>query len=209
VTEDLKSHLKFLFETEVHETIEDAEEQSSKIIEETKKRADEIRNQKMREILQKTQEREAATLSLAKIEQRKKIARVKSQLLEEIFVESMKRLSELNTESEPKHRASFEKLVVEAATRLDGTELEILTNARDKKYVKEDMMKLEKKISSVKKTSARLSIADEELKISGGVIVRIVNGRQIFNNTWEARLGKVKQEMAGQILGLLFKGAED
>jgi vacuolar-type H+-ATPase subunit E/Vma4 len=207
--EDLKSHLKFLFETEVHETIEDAEEQSSKIIEETKKRADEIRNQKMREILQKTQEREAATLSLAKIEQRKKIARVKSQLLEEIFVESMKRLSELNTESEPKHRASFEKLVVEAATRLDGTELEILTNARDKKYVKEDMMKLEKKISSVKKTSARLSIADEELKISGGVIVRIVNGRQIFNNTWEARLGKVKQEMAGQILGLLFKGAED
>jgi V/A-type H+-transporting ATPase subunit E len=207
--EDLKSHLRLLHETEIHETIEDAERQSSKIIEEAKERAEEIKSQKMKEILQKMQEKETSTLSLAKIEQRKKIARVKSQLLEDIFSESMKRLEKLNSENEQKHWASLERLVVEAITGLNGTEFEILTNEGDKKCIEENIKKLEKKVSGIKKTPVRLSIADEMLRAFGGVVVRTTDGKQVFNNMWEARLGKVKQEMAGQILELLFKGAED
>jgi len=206
--EDLKSHLRLLQETEIHETIEDAERQYSKIIEEAKAKAEEIKSQKMKEILQKTQEKETLTLSLAKIEQRKRIARERAKLLEDIFLESMKRLGRLDSD-EQRHLTSLEKLVVEATARLDGTEFEILTNEGNKKRIKENVKKLEKKVSGLKKTPVRLSIADEMLNTSGGVIVRTMDGKQIFNNTWEARLGKVKQEMAGQILELLFKGAED
>jgi vacuolar-type H+-ATPase subunit E/Vma4 len=207
--EDLKSRVKFLSETEVQETIHDAEEQSSKIIEEAKKKAGEVRNQKTTEIYQKMQEKETSMLSLAKIEQKKRIARAKSQLLEEIFAVSTKRLSELNAASEPRIGASLDGLVVEAATRLDGSELEILSSARDKKYVRGSVVKLEKKISTLKRASVRLSIADEELQVSGGVVVRTLNGKQIFNNTWEARLEQIKNEMTGRLLELLFKGAED
>jgi V/A-type H+-transporting ATPase subunit E len=207
--EDLKSHLRLLHETEIHEIIEDAERQSSKIIEEAKERAEEIRSQKMKEILQKMQGKETSTLSLAKIEQRKKIARAKAQLLEDIFLESMKGLGKMDSENEQRRSASLERLVAEAVTKLDGTEFEILTNEGDKKCIKENIKKFEKKVSGMKKTPVRLSIANEMLKASGGVVVRTMDGKQIFNNMWEARLGKVKQEMAGQILELLFKGAEE
>jgi V/A-type H+-transporting ATPase subunit E len=207
--EDLKTRLRFLYETEIQEIIEDAEKQSSKIIEDAKKKAEEIKSQKRREILQRMQEKETSILSLAKIEEKKKIARAKSQLLEETVVEAMKRLSELGTESESNHWASLERLIVEAATALNGTEFEILTNKRDRKYVKENITKLEKKISNIKKTSVRLLVAGEELRSSGGVVVRTKDGRQSFNNSWEARLSKVKEEKTNQIFELLFKGAED
>jgi V/A-type H+/Na+-transporting ATPase subunit E len=205
--EDLKSHLRLLHETEIHEIIEDAERQSSQIIKEASERADEIKMQKKKDILQKMQEEETSILSLAKIEQRKKIAKAKSQLSEDLFSESMKRLRKLKNENEPKYWMHLERLVVEAITKLSGTQFEVLINESDKKYIKENIRKLEKKASGIKKTPVRLSIAEEILRASGGAVVRTKDGKEIFNDTWEARSGKVKQEMTGRILELLFKGA--
>jgi vacuolar-type H+-ATPase subunit E/Vma4 len=206
--EDLKAQLRFLHETEVQETIEDAEKQASKIIEKAKEETEQIKNQKTKETLQKMHERETSQLALANFEGRKRIARAKSQLLDEVLAECKKKLTELAGKDEVNHKGGLDGLILEAATKLVGTDLEVVVNENDRKYMKENIRRLERELAKRTNTQVRLSLADQQPEISGGAIVRTRDGRQSFNNTWEARLAKVSQDMAGKISELLFEGAE-
>lgn len=206
--ESLKSQIKFMQEIEDKEIIEDATEQARKIIEEAQEKAEKIKNQKMKEVLEEIQEREASELELTKAEGIKKISNVKFELLEEVLAKSMEKLKEISSDFSPLYQESLEKLIIEATTKMKEFEFEILTNSRDNKFVKEKLTELEKEISKLRGASVSLQVNEEALNILGGAIIRTIDKRKIFSNTLEARLTKAKQEMLDKIFVSLFEGAE-
>ena len=207
--ENLKSQLRFLQEIEAKEITEQAEKQAKEILQEAKQKAEKIRNEKMKEVSEKLREKETTEIASVKLEGKRNLSVAKFQLFEETLTKTSTKLREIGTTDKVLYKESMERLITEAATRLNANELEILTNSNDKKLVKERLKDLEKKLAKQKNAPVSLLLSDETPSITGGVIVRTKDKRQIFNNTWEARLARVREEMADKIFVQLFAGAED
>jgi vacuolar-type H+-ATPase subunit E/Vma4 len=207
--ENLKTQIKFMQEIEAKETIEDATEQARRTITEAEEKAKKIKSQKTEEALEKLREKEAAELDLARLEERKKISNIKFQLEDEAMAQAMERLKVIITDSSSAYQESLVKLITKAAVEITATDLEILTNSSDKKFVKSRLPELKKEISKMKGAQISLKIGEETLNTMGGAIVRDMAKKQIFNGTFEARLTKVKQELLSKISASLFEGAKD
>lgn len=207
--ENLKSQIKFMQEIESKEIIEDATEQARRIIKETEEKAAKIKSQKTEEVSEKLREKEASELDSARLEERKKLSNIKFQLEDEALAQAMERLKEIITNSSSAYQESLKKLIIAAAAEIKATDLDILTNSRDKEFVKGRLAELKKEISKLKGAQVSLKIGEESLNTIGGAIVRDKDKKQIFNGTFEARLTKVKQELLSEISVSLFEGAED
>lgn len=207
--ENIKAQVKFMSEIENKEIIEEAEEQAKKIVSNAEKEALRIRNQKTLEVSERLHEKEISDLEGALLEQKKRISNVRSQLLDEVIAEATTILEKMGHDSDPRYRTSLKKLIIEASTRVQACDLEILTNSRDKVFVKSKLVELTKDISRLKGMPVILKISKDELDTQGGTIVLDKNKRQIFNNTFEARLVEAKDELMSQISMILFEGLED
>jgi V/A-type H+-transporting ATPase subunit E len=207
--ENLKSQIKFTLEIEIKEIIEDATEQTRRTIKETEEKATKIKAQKTEEVLDKLREKEASELDSARLEEKKEILNVKFQLEDEVLTRVMERLKEIITNSSSTYQKSLEKSIITAASEIRATDLEILTNSRDKKFVKSRLAELKKEISKLKGVQVSLKVSGESLNTIGGAIVRDKEKRQIFNSTFEAKLTEAKQKLLGEISASLFEGVED
>jgi V/A-type H+-transporting ATPase subunit E len=206
--ENLKSQIKFTQEIEAKEILEDATEQAGRIIKEAEETATKIKGQKTQEVAEKVREKEASQLDSARLEGRKKISNVKFQLEDEALAQAMERLKEIVTTSSSVYEESMRKLIIAAAAEIRATDLEILTNSRDKEFVKSRLAELKKEISKMKGVQVSLKIGEESLNTVGGAMVRDKDKKQIFNNTYEARLTQVKKKLLGEVSDSLFGGAE-
>ena len=196
-------------EIEAKEIIEDANDQAKATIKEAEQKAAKIKSQKMEEVSERLREKEASELDSARLEERKKISNVKFQLEDEAVAQAMERLKELVTRSSSAYQESLKKLIIEAASEIRASDLEILTNSRDKELVKGRLAELKKEISRLKGTQVSLKIGEEALNTIGGAIVRDKGRKQIFNATLEARLTQIRQELLSEISATLFEGTED
>ncbi len=207
--ENLKSQIKFMCEIEAKEAIEEAEEQARLIVKNAKEEAEKIKERKTEEISERLQEKETSDLEIAGLEQKRKISNVRLQLLDEVMSQASTILEKTSKNLEPRYKTSLRKLIIEAAVKVQGSDLEILTNSRDREFVEEKLEELKKVISQSKDMSVTLRISREQLNTQGGAIVRDKDRRQIFNNTFEARLTKARQEIMGKISVSLFEGLDD
>lgn len=202
--ENLKSQIISIQEIQIKEIIDNAEEQAKKILEDAKKKAEEIRSQRMKELTIKLREKEAYEIAVGKLEGKRKASNAKFRLLEGAFENARAELKELTGSKRGLYGESLEKLIVEAATKLKGTEMEILTNPKDKDFVNRRIKELEKRISKLKHVTTNLQVSEETLNNFGGVVVRTADKGQVFNNTMEARLTKIRQENRNEIFDSLF-----
>lgn len=207
--ENLKSQIKFMQEIEAKEAIEEAEEQAKLIIKNAEEEAERIKKQKTKEILEELQEKEASDMQISVLNQKRRISNVRYQLIDKVFSEAVATLEKISNNLEPRYKTSLKKLILEAAKRIQGSELEILVNSRDRKFLEGKLSELRRTISKEKNMPIVLKISEEELNAQGGVIVRDKDRRQIFNNTFEARLAEARQEMIGKISESLFEGLDD
>jgi V/A-type H+-transporting ATPase subunit E len=207
--ENLKSQIKFIHEMETEELVEEAEEEARKTVKDAEERAAQIKKEKMEEVSEKLHDKEASELAVTKLEGKKKILNLKSRLVEDAISKSMDKLKTIVEGGKAQYRDSLERLIIEGATTLKGTQFQILTNSRDKKIVKESLRDLEKKISKLKGAAVSLQIDEETLNAMGGAIIQRPDKRQMFNDTLEARITWVRQEKIGEIFASLFKGEEE
>ena len=207
--ENLKSQIKFMQEMEAKEIIEDATEQARKIIKEAEEKAAKIKSKKTKEVSENLNEKEAAELDSARLEEKKKISNAKSQLQDEALTQAMEKLKKISSDSSPRYQESLKKLIMKAAAKIRATDLEILINSRDREFIKDRLAELKKDTSRLKGAQVSLKVSDEALKTIGGAIVRDKDKRQIFNSTLEAGLTKARQELLGEISASLFEETED
>jgi V/A-type H+-transporting ATPase subunit E len=207
--ENLKSQIKFTQEIEAKEIVEDAAEQARRIIKEAEEKAAKIKSQKTEDVSEKLREKEASELDSARLEERKKISNFRFQLEDEAFAKAMEKLKEIITSSSSTYQENLKKLIIAATAEIRANDLEILTNSRDREFVRSILAELKKEISKLKSVQVSLKIGEESLSTIGGAIVRDKDKKQIFNSTFEARLTEVKQKLLAEISASLFEGAED
>jgi V/A-type H+-transporting ATPase subunit E len=207
--EDLKSQLNFLKEVQVKEIIEEAKDQAAKLVKEARAKAEQVKSKEREEALQKARETEEQELESARVQGRRKAMDARFRLIEMALAKSLDRLKELTDRQDASYVNGIERFVVDAAAMIAGTESEVVLNPRDVAFVKRKLGRIEKRVSTIKGAPTKLQISDEPLRSIGGVMVRSKDGKQIFNNTLEAKLAKVRQEMLSRVGDALLEGASD
>jgi V/A-type H+-transporting ATPase subunit E len=207
--EELKSRLMFLQEVEIKEITEDAKKQAEIIINRARAEAERTKNEETEKIRREAQQLEENQLETEELMGRRRLADVRFQLIEKAFKEAFDRLANLAETSDKSYVNSLDKLVLEAAQEITEENLEVMAHPRDQKYLRQKLRKLEADISSNREKPTQVRIGEEPLNSVGGIALRTIDGKKIFNNTIEARIAKTRQEQLIQISKLLFEGNEN
>ena len=95
------------------------------------------------------------------------------------------------------YEEALERLLQEAFNTVGGTSFKIWCSGEDSKVVRD----------VAKRTAARLgvkaSVMDERIDCIGGVRVSNEDGSVVFDNTFDARLARMKQAIRSEILAML------
>jgi len=195
-------------DAEIQEIIDEAKSKAKQLIDEAHSKAEITRKAETEKILEDRRETEKRQLESTRFEGEKKIANVKFQLLEGALAEASKKVAASAEKQDPSYKRSLRKLIVETALAIGGQDLELVANKRDCKLLKQELKGIETEISTAKGSSISLKLSEDQLSSGGGVVLRTVDGKEIFNNTLEARVERAKQELMVNMSRVLFEGNE-
>jgi len=198
-----------LNEMEAKEVVEESLEQSQKIVKDAEEEAARVRERKMKDIQEIFQEKETSELESAKLGQKRKISALRTELMEQVVDEASAKLERMSREKSSQYKESLVKLVIEAAEAVQTGDLEIRANFRDHEFLQNELSELRKKLQKRKVKLPALELSEKTLNCLGGVIVQDRDKKRIFNNTFEARLTKARQEMGNKLFGDLFEGKDN
>lgn len=183
---------------------EDAEREAEKIKEEARKKEEEILKKAEAEAKSKSDEilnqgkKEAELekqriLANAKLQAKKIKLDVKEKIIEKSFSLAEEKLKEVVSSEE--YEKILKDLIREAISTLGREDLEVLCRKEDEKVVK----KIIKDLSGVE-------LAKDNISTIGGVIVRSKDRQVQVDNTFEARLTRMRDDLRIEVAKILFGG---
>jgi len=183
---------------------EDAEREAEKIKEKARKKEEEILKKAEAEAKSKSDEilnqgkKEAELekqriLANAKLQAKKIKLDVKEKIIEKSFSLAEEKLKELVSSEE--YEKILKDLIREAISTLGREDLEVLCRKEDEKIVK----KIIKDLSGVE-------LAKDNISTIGGVIVRSKDRQVQVDNTFEARLTRMRDDLRIKVAKILFGG---
>jgi len=183
---------------------EDAEREAEKIKEKARKKEEEILKKAEAEAKSKSDEilnqgkKEAELekqriLANAKLQAKKIKLDVKEKIIEKSFSLAEEKLKELVSSEE--YEKILKDLIREAISILGREDLEVLCRKEDEKIVK----KIIKDLSGVE-------LAKDNISTIGGVIVRSKDRQVQVDNTFEARLTRMRDDLRIKVAKILFGG---
>jgi V/A-type H+-transporting ATPase subunit E len=113
-----------------------------------------------------------------------------------VFAEAVRRLSGL---SPSKYEEALTRLL-EEGVKVMGSKASVSCNAKDKKTVSSVLRKLNK-------GETKLTLAHDDVETIGGVVLSSNDGTVSFDNTFEARLERMRQDLRKDVAGLLMARA--
>jgi vacuolar-type H+-ATPase subunit E/Vma4 len=203
--ENLKLHIKSRTNEEVKKIISEAEDAANKIIEEAKGKAVRIRDEKLRKVKKEMDEKEKAEISLTKMDGRKKIMEVKEEFSKRTLEEVEKRLKGFSSsKKDERYQEVLTTLAIEAISNIDSKEVKVYANKNDLDVLRKNLQTVRSTVSKMKGSEVDIELDNKAMDTIGGVIAYSTNGKQIHNNTLEARLSINFEELKGKILTMLF-----
>ncbi|MEM3437038.1 MAG: V-type ATP synthase subunit E family protein [Nitrososphaerales archaeon] len=203
--ENLKLYIQSKANEEVKRIIEEAESKAAKIIEEAESKAAKIRDERLKKVKKEMDEKEKAGISFAKMDGRKKVMDVKESFLKRSFDEVEKRLKSFSNEMNEKYQNVLINLTIEALSNIDSKEFKISANKSDLDILKKNVQLIKDAISKIKGSEVYIEFDDKAIATIGGIIAYSKDGKQIYNNTFEARLIRTFEEWKGKLLTMLFE----
>jgi vacuolar-type H+-ATPase subunit E/Vma4 len=194
---------------EAKEIVEESLEQAQKIVKDAEQEAAKIRERKTKETQDRFQEKETSVLESAKLAEKRKVSALRTELLEQAIREATAKLERMSREESSRYKESLGKLIIEAAEAVQTSDLEILANSADQEFVQGELPELRKKLQKRKGKLPTLKLSEEKLACLGGIIVQDRDKKRIFNNTFEARLTKTKQEIGNKLFSDVFEGKDN
>jgi V/A-type H+/Na+-transporting ATPase subunit E len=131
---------------------------------------------------------------------RRKFLEAMDQNLSEAFSQAMANL-EASAKTSPDYQGILKALVLEAVGRIGGADLVVQGNSRDQTILQVIASQI------AEEREIRLSVDPQALSRSvGGVIVRSADGFVSFDNTYEARMERMKPRLRTEIARLFTEG---
>lgn len=198
-------------ESLVGKILDDARKTSSEIHQRALaevKTCEEMTEMEVREIMEAAKERAARSaaerkqrmISMAELEDRKEILKVKQQLIEEAFDRAIKTILSLDREA---YGTFLINLILQANP--EGDE-EILFNQRDRDRFGDGWIKRLNQTLLERKKKGEMRMANESRSIQGGVILR--RGRKETNCSLESVIGSKRDQLEATVAGILFGDSE-
>ena len=195
----------------------DAKEDAKSVIVEARKSAEMMLERQSEVGRQKAAERVSSVVSRARNESditrgmvftdiRRKagwmVLSEKERLITDVLNEAKSRLTALaKTE---KFMPELERMILDAGIALGGGELQIILNERDSALPLR-LNAISKAISEKTDNRTELKLSKERTKASGGVIVKLADGKVVLDNTFEAMLKRREKDLRLKIARILFK----
>jgi vacuolar-type H+-ATPase subunit E/Vma4 len=130
-------------------------------------------------------------LGAAEIQSRNSTLKLLEKNINSVFTTALK---ELSKDKGKNYQAALTAFIEEGLSSIDASDVLISCNKQDNSVVKTLVSKLSAK------HKRNISLSDEPLKTSGGVIVSDLDGTISVNNTIEERLERMKAELRTDIV---------
>jgi V/A-type H+-transporting ATPase subunit E len=191
-----------------NEVIGDVQKEAEAIIstaenhaKETLRVAKEQANQTYRAILDEAKEKAEAEKrkieSIAEVEIRNRLLQTKETLVELAFEKTLVKLK--NFVKTEEYQTYLLKLIEEIAKKMDQKVLVIEVNAKDKGWLKPDMLKHDSK-----KLNIEFKMSKQTQDYIGGCKIQTEDGKIVYDATLDNRLEELKPELRAEIAKRLF-----
>lgn len=197
----------------------EADEKKEKIIQEAKEKAEEKKSAAHKEAEEEAEEiieegeREAESivrrvLSSARTEARRKELEFKDSLSEEVFERAMERLKDLREDQE-EYEETLVNLIRDGGISVGGGDLEVFILEGDNFLSEKQIEEIEKDISEQTGKDTSIELLEKLDRAFGGAVVRKSDGSLQCNNTFKARLDRMKSSLRTQVTKTLFEEEEE
>lgn len=187
--------------------LEEAQEAAEKIVAEAqvkakensaaaRKEADEILKQADREAKIAAVEQKKHKLAAIESELRKEMLAVRRKLLDSAFAKAVEKLVLMKPETKV---AMMAPRIVEASPDGQG---EIMLTKEEAANIGPQLLEAANKLYAARGSKSQLTISEENVKSSGGFVLR--KGNIEYNNTYETLLKSSKEELESQVADILF-----
>jgi V/A-type H+-transporting ATPase subunit E len=191
-----------------NEVIGDVQKEAEAIIstaenhaKETLRVAKEQANQTYRAILDEAKEKAEAEKrkieSIAEVEIRNRLLQTKETLVDLAFEKTLVKLK--NFVKTEEYQTYLLKLIEEIAKKMDQEVLVIEVNAKDKGWLKPDMLK-----HASKKLNIEFKMSKQTQDYIGGCKIQTEDGKIVYDATLDNRLEELKPELRAEIAKRLF-----
>lgn len=184
--------------------LDKAEQTVSEMVRKAEKSRDETTARMMKEARDKGELARKRLLSSVKIEVKR--ARLKAR--EEVVSRVNARVNEAleKTRKDADYPAILTDLVLEAVRKLRGDSFIVHADRRDIATLKEKVFpEVKKRMEAESRRIASLEAAELEKDSSGGARVGVPDGKVVFDNTFEARLYRMRDEIRNIIFREVFE----
>ncbi len=192
---NIKEEIKKRTEQEIERVIRRAQKIAEReLILANRKKQQELTKQKegIKNLIRAKKERLESELEL---EFKLKELQIKDELIEEVFREVKEELRNL---SEAEIMLSLKKLISEGVENLNSKEIIVYVNKRFKEALAKHLEFFKKEAVDIKDVRER--------EMLGGVIVLLKEKRRFFNNSFEERFNRLKEDLKIQIAEILKNG---
>lgn len=196
--EVLIEELRTAAQEEAQRILKEAEEQAAKIIEEAKAKAEELKAQRLRQLLAEARQKIESELAPRRLEVRRKyLAERYNYAL--AFLEDQLAQVVSEVKSDKSLYSAFLSKRLEEAIRSIKSEKVVVHPCRSDADVCREL--LERQAGALSKLKPGLEIRlGESVKCSGGFIAASEDGKEYFNGTIEARLAEIREKVFPEIL---------
>jgi V/A-type H+-transporting ATPase subunit E len=140
----------------------------------------------------------------AKLKSKYQLLDAKEVMIADVLSKARKHLEDLVKKKE--YGKTLEKLIVDAAASLEESSLEIVVPKGHASNI--DISAAEAAIAKATGKKTKLSISKEEIRATGGILLRNKDSTRWVNNTFEDRLERMESEIRDTISTILF-GTEE
>jgi len=183
-------------------TLKGAKADADKLQAEAKKKADQTTEETMVRAEERARERARVELATLPLERRRMELGARDQVVEEIFAESMEKLRARE------HDAAevIARLALAAAGEMSRTELVLRVTREDHELVDEAFIE---RLAAKAPAGTTFCRGEPLADSTGGVLVQTADAREVFDNTFEARLRRFRTDLRDEIASQLWGPRKD
>jgi vacuolar-type H+-ATPase subunit E/Vma4 len=184
----------------------DSSRQASEIISSSKKEAEELLSASLTEAAaeqsriresgrKETASRVAQILAQGRLEAREIMRSAREELIARCFAKAEEELGRLP--DTPIYTTILERLMLEGIDLIGGDEVWLMVNQRDQQLIEEIAGKFTRQYPAIR-------ISDQCLRSGAGIVIRSSSGKISVDNTFNARLLRMKKDLVFDTAEILF-----
>lgn len=191
-------------ENEAQRLKSEAKEKAEKIVKEAKQRAKEMKEEGIEKVKKHMDETQRQDIAEKKVDYHRRMQSLKSELIDEVFDKVKEELQKYVKKTT--YQKTLNSLITEAGIVLGGGKLIITLNEADKQKIsKETIEKIRKQIQKETNMETSIDLDEKTVRTIGGAVISMVDQKATIDNTFEARLERIKEKAKAELETILFE----